>query len=55
MNKTIIIVIIYILGIIVGAVGFGLWSENTIFKSILALIWTALFLIALLYDDKKEN
>tara|TARA_B100000965_G_C19244216_1_gene605737 strand:+ start:60 stop:227 length:168 start_codon:yes stop_codon:yes gene_type:complete len=55
MNKTVIIVIIYLIGIIIGALVFGLWSENTILKSILALIWTAIFLIALLYDEKKEN
>ena len=55
MNKITIISGIYVLGILIGALLFGLWSENTIFKSIIALIWTAIFLIALVYADNNKS
>tara|TARA_B100000029_G_C16907890_1_gene716624 strand:+ start:145 stop:309 length:165 start_codon:yes stop_codon:yes gene_type:complete len=54
MNKTNILVIIYILGIIIG--GFvGLWDKETSFKPLIAMLWTAFFLVALLYAGKKDN
>ena len=55
MNRTLLIVILYVIGIILGALIFGLWSENTVLKSIIALVWTALFLITLVFADNKKN
>jgi len=56
MNKSILIIIIYIIGIIVAAVFFGIWNAETSFlKTISVFGWTILFLIALFYFDKYES
>ena len=56
MNKSILIIIIYIIGIIVAAVFFGIWNAETSFlKTISVFSWTILFLIALFYFDKYES
>ena len=55
MNKTVILTIIYVLGIIFGALGLGIWdAETNIYKAMFALFWTAIFLIALFFADKKN-
>ena len=55
MNKTIIFTIIYVIGIIFGAIVLGIWDAQTnISKAMFALVWTVLFLIALFYVDKKK-
>ena len=56
MNKTTIITIIYILGIIVGAFFLDTWgAETTFIKTISIFVWTIIFLIALFYADKQER
>ena len=56
MNKTIIVTIIYVIGIIFGAVVIGIWdAETNLSNAMFALIWTAIFLIALFYTDKKSD
>mgnify|MGYP001468234851 CR=1 FL=1 len=56
MNKSIVIIIIYIIGIIVAAVFIGVWNTETSFlKTISVFVWTILFLIALFYFDKHES
>tara|TARA_B100001175_G_scaffold220857_1_gene188008 strand:- start:2380 stop:2553 length:174 start_codon:yes stop_codon:yes gene_type:complete len=56
MNKSIIIIIIYIIGIIVGAFGLGIWSaETSLIKTMSVFIWTIIFLIALFFAEKKGN
>ena len=56
MNKTTIVTILYILGIIFGAIVVGIWdAETNISKALFALLWTAIFLIALFYVDKKND
>ena len=56
MNKTTIVTIIYIIGIIIGALFVGIWDAQTsIYKALYALIWTAMFLVALFFADKKKN
>ena len=56
MNKTIVVTIIYIIGIIFGALVIGIWdAETDITKAMFALIWTAIFLVALYYADKKND
>ena len=56
MNKTTLVTIIYILGIIIGALFLDVWGANTSFvKTISVFTWTIIFLIALFYFDKNEK
>ncbi|MDB4081814.1 hypothetical protein N9500_02710 [Candidatus Pelagibacter sp.] len=56
MNKTIIVIIIYILGVIIGALFFNVWGAETSFiKTISVFVWTIIFLISLFYLDKNEK
>ena len=56
MNKTTIISIIYILGIIIGAFFLDVWGAETSFiKTVSIFVWTIIFLIALFYLDKNEK
>ncbi len=56
MNKTVVVTIIYVIGIIFGALVIGIWdAETDITKAMFALIWTAIFLIALYFADKKDG
>ena len=56
MSKTSIVIIIYILGLIFGALFLNIWSADTnILKGLLGLGWTAIFLISLFLADKHEK
>ena len=56
MNRSIIFTIIYILGIITGALFLDLWgSEVSLIKTVAVFIWTIIFLITLFYADKNEK
>tara|TARA_Y100000996_G_scaffold148229_1_gene114128 strand:+ start:29 stop:196 length:168 start_codon:yes stop_codon:yes gene_type:complete len=55
MSKSTIAIIIYILGLIFGAIFLDIWSAQTSPKALLGIIWTAIFLIALFYAEKKED
>ena len=56
MNKTTLVTIFYILGILVGALFLDVWSADTSFvKTISVFVWTIIFLIALFYFDKNEK
>ena len=56
MSKTTIIIIIYILGLIFGALVLDIWSADTnILKGLLGLGWTALLLIGIFFTEKKEK
>ena len=56
MNKSIIFTIIYILGIISGALFLDIWdSEVSLIKTVAVFIWTIIFLITLFYADKNEK
>ena len=56
MNKSLIIIIVYIIGIIFGALGFGIWdAETSISKTMLVLAWTVFFLIGLFLTEKKNK
>ena len=47
---------IYIVGIIVGALFLDIWgAETSLKKALLALSWTAIFLIAYFYSDREKN
>tara|TARA_Y100000590_G_C15624026_1_gene978671 strand:- start:1003 stop:1176 length:174 start_codon:yes stop_codon:yes gene_type:complete len=56
MNKSSIIIFIYILGIIIGAIFLDIWSaETNIIKALIGVGWTALFAISLFFVEKKNN
>ena len=55
MSKTTIAIIIYILGLIFGALVLDLWSAKTSPKALLGMIWTALFLIAIYLVESKNK
>ena len=56
MNKTTIITITYLLGMIIGAFFLDIWGAETSFvKTISVFVWTIIFLITLFYFDKDEK
>ena len=56
MNKTILVTLIYILGVLIGAFFLKVWGAETSFiKTILIFVWTIIFLITLFYFDKHEK
>ena len=56
MNKTSIVIIIYILGLVIGALFLNIWSADTsVYKGLLGLGWTALLLIGLFFTEKNEK
>ena len=56
MNKSTITILVFILGIIIGALFLDVWSvEKSFVKTILVFVWTIIFLIALFYFDKNEK
>tara|TARA_Y100001935_G_scaffold8788_1_gene6860 strand:- start:207 stop:380 length:174 start_codon:yes stop_codon:yes gene_type:complete len=56
MSKTSIVIIIYIIGLIIGALVFKIWSADTsVFKGLLGLGWTALLLIGIFFAEKDEK
>ena len=55
MNKSTIIIIVYILGLIFGALFLDIWSAETSPKALLGIGWTALLLIGLFITDKNER
>ena len=56
MNKLTILTIVYIIGIIIGALFFDVWgAETTFIKTMSVFVWTIIFLIALFYIDKKQK
>ena len=56
MSQSSIAIIIYILGIILGALFLDIWGADTsVKKGMMALGWTALLLIALFYADKDKQ
>ena len=56
MSKVTTVIIVYILGLIFGALFLDIWSADTsVFKGLLGLGWTALLLIGLFFADKNEK
>ena len=56
MSKTTIVVIIYIIGVILGAFFLDIWgAETSMKKGFMALGWTALFLVGLFFADKDKD
>ena len=55
MSKTIVVVIIYIIGVL-GAFFLDIWgAETNMKKGIIALGWTAIFLVSLFFVDKDKD
>ena len=56
MNKLTLLTIIYIIGIIIGALFFDVWgAETNLFKTMSVFVWTILFLITLFFIDKNQK
>ncbi|MDC3391234.1 hypothetical protein OAW65_02575 [Candidatus Pelagibacter sp.] len=55
MNKSTIIIIIYIVGLIFGALVLDIWSAETSPKALIGIGWTALLLIGLFFAEKNER
>ena len=56
MKQSNIAIIIYLIGVIIGALFLDIWgAETSIKKGLIALGWTALLIIALFYADKNEQ
>ena len=56
MQKSSIVIVIFVIGIILGALFLDIWGAETNFqKALFALAWTTIFLIALFYADKKKE
>ena len=56
MSKTSIVILIYIIGLVFGALVLKIWSADTnIFKGLLGLGWTALLLIGIFFAEKNDK
>ena len=56
MNKLTLITILYVIGVLIGALFFDVWgAETTFMKTMSIFLWTIIFLIALFYVDKYEK
>ena len=55
MNKTNIAIIVYVLGLIFGALVLDIWSAETGPTALLGMIWTAIFAISLYYFEFKNK
>ena len=55
MSKSTFIIIIYIIGLVFGALVLDIWSAKTSPKALLGIGWTALLLIGLFLTEKKDS
>ena len=55
MNRSTIVIIIYIIGLIFGALVLDIWSAQTSPKALIGIGWTALLLIGLFLTEKNEK
>ena len=55
-NKSLIVIIVYVLGMVFCALVLKIWTADTTIKEAsIALVWTSIFLIALVYADKYDQ
>ena len=55
MDKSTITIIIYAIGIVVGALFLDIWgAETSLLKASIGVVWTVIFLISLFYFEKKR-
>ena len=55
MSKSTIVIIIYIAGLIFGALVLDIWSAQTSPKALIGIGWTALLFIGLFLTEKKDS
>jgi hypothetical protein len=55
MNKSTLVIIIYVIGLIFGALILDIWSAETSPKALLGIGWTALLLVGLFFTEKNER
>ena len=55
MSKSTFVIIVYIIGLIFGALVLDIWSAETSPKALLGIGWTALLLIGLFFAEKDEK
>jgi len=55
MSKSTIVIVIYIMGLVFGALILDIWSAKTSPKALLGIGWTALLLIGLFFAEKNEK
>ena len=55
MYKSTIVITVYIIGLIFGALVLDIWSAQTSPKALLGIGWTALLLIGLYLTEKNEK
>ena len=55
MSKSTIVIVIYIIGLVFGALVLDIWSAKTSPKALLGIGWTALLLIGLFFAEKNEK
>ena len=55
MSKSTVVIIIYIIGLIFGALVLDIWSAQTNPKALLGIGWTAFLLIGLFLTEKNER
>tara|TARA_Y100000741_G_C17890494_1_gene410919 strand:- start:145 stop:315 length:171 start_codon:yes stop_codon:yes gene_type:complete len=56
MKQSSIAILVYVAGIIIGALFLDIWgAETNIKKGLMALGWTAILIVALFYADKKDQ
>ncbi len=56
MNLSTIVIIIYAIGIVIGALFLDIWgAETSLVKAMAGVVWTVLFLISLFYFEKKDR
>ena len=55
MKLSTIVIIVYAIGIICGALFLDIWgAETSLTKAMAGVVWTVLFLICLFYFEKKR-
>ena len=55
-SKTTLVVVIYIIGVILGAFFLDIWgAETSMKKGFIALGWTALFLVGIFFVDRDKE
>ena len=56
MSRSSLVIIIYVVGLVIGALFLDLWgAETSPQKALLGLGWTAVFLIALFFVEKDKH
>jgi len=55
MNKSTLVIIIYVIGLIFGALVLDMWSAEISPKALLGIGWTALLLVGLFFTEKNER